>query len=342
MKDSTQKKILLICFLAIPTLLLMVFVVYPAFKLTLISFTDWDGINPDYKFVGLKNYIQVFQRKDIWQSLKNNNLYFMIHLLFIPVEIYLAMLLDRYIKKSEFFKSIVFMPYIINGVAIAYMFSFLYSSEDGVLNGVLALLGSGKVRWLSDPKLVNYSLVAVSLWRFTGVHIILFLAGLQSINKDMLEAALIDGASVFQQFVKIIIPNMKSILSIVLFLNIRGALMVFDIPFVMTSGGPGTSSTTFALHTVKTAFEFSNFGLACAMAIVLIMAIMVISMVQTAVLEPEKLQNKIQGIRNLLSKEDKFLDSSLEKIKNKPQGLKSKEQGGVSIGSGEAEGEITV
>ena len=290
MKDKIQKRILLTCFLAIPTLLLLVFVIYPTVKLITISFTDWDGINPTWNFVGLKNYNQVFQRRDIWQSLKNNNLYFIIHLFFIPIEMYLAMLLDRYIRKSEFFKTIVFMPYIINGVAIAYMFSFLYSSEDGVLNGLLALLLMGKVRWLSDPQIVNYSLVIVSLWRFTGIHIILFLAGLQSINKDMLEAALIDGASVFQQFIKIIIPNMKSILSIILFLNVRGALMVFDIPFVMTSGGPGTSSTTFALHTVKTAFEFSNFGLASAMAIVLIIAIIIISMIQNLVLEPEKIK----------------------------------------------------
>lgn len=290
MKDKIQKRILLTCFLAIPTLLLLVFVIYPTVKLITISFTDWDGINPTWNFVGLKNYNQVFQRRDIWQSLKNNNLYFIIHLFFIPIEMYLAMLLDRYIRKSEFFKTIVFMPYIINGVAIAYMFSFLYSSEDGVLNGLLALLQMGKIRWLSDPKIVNYSLVIVSLWRFTGIHIILFLAGLQSINKDMLEAALIDGASVFQQFIKIIIPNMKSILSIILFLNVRGALMVFDILFVMTSGGPGTSSTTFALHTVKTAFEFSNFGLASAMAIVLIIAIIIISMIQNLVLEPEKIK----------------------------------------------------
>ena len=161
MKDKIRKRILLTCFLAIPTLLLLVFVIYPTVKLITISFTDWDGINPTWNFVGLKNYNQVFQRRDIWQSLKNNNLYFIIHLFFIPIEMYLAMLLDRYIRKSEFFKTIVFMPYIINGVAIAYMFSFLYSSEDGVLNGLLALLQMGKVRWLSDPQIVNYSLVIV-------------------------------------------------------------------------------------------------------------------------------------------------------------------------------------
>lgn len=313
MKDKTQRGMLLICFLVVPTILLFVFVLYPGFKLALISFTDWDGINPSYNYVGLKNYIQVFQRKDIWQSLKNNNLYFMLHLFFIPIEMYLALLLDRYIKRSEFFKTIVFMPYIINGVAIAYMFSFLYSSEDGVLNGLLALGNIGKIRWLSDPRIVNYSLVVVSLWRFTGVHIILFLAGLQSINKDMLEAALIDGASVLQQFIKIIIPNMKSILSIVLFLNVRGALMVFDIPFVMTSGGPGTSSTTFALHTVKTAFEFSNFGLACAMAIVLIAAIIVISAIQGLVLEPEKFKERLDRIKRFFKKEGLKVEKVMEK-----------------------------
>lgn len=294
MTDKTQRRLLLTSFLAIPTLLLIVFVIYPTVKLIYLSFTDWDGISNNMRFIGLKNYFLVFERKDIWNSLKNNNLYFLIHLVFIPIEMYLAVLLDRYVKKSEFFKTVIFMPYIINGVAIAYMFSFLYNSEDGILNAVLALFNISKVRWLSDPALVNYSLVAVSLWRYTSIHIVLFLAGLQSINKDMLEAALIDGASVFQQFIKIIVPNMKSILSIILFLNVRGALMVFDIPFVMTSGGPGNSSMTFALHTVKTAFEFSNFGLACAMAIVLIIAIIIISLVQNIVLEPHKLRKLLK------------------------------------------------
>ena len=164
------------------------------------------------------------------------------------------------------------------------MFSFLYSSEDGVLNAILELMNLGKVGWLSDPKIVNYSLTAVSLWRFTGMPIILFLAGLQSIPKDMLEAATIDGASVWQQFSKIIMPNMKTVTSIVLFLNARGALMVFDIPFVMTSGGPRGSSTTFALNLVKIAFDFENFGLAAAMAIVLIIMILILSKIQDKLL----------------------------------------------------------
>lgn len=282
-----QQTILLVSFLTVPTIMLLSFIILPALKLIYISFTDWNGVSPTYNYIGFKNFTNLFTSKELWTTLRANGVYFVLHLILIPVELYIAFLLDRYIKGSEFFKSIFFMPYIINGVAVAYMFSFLYSSEDGVLNAVLELMNFGKVGWLSDPKIVNYALAGVSLWRFTGMPIVLFLAGLQSIPKDMLEAAIIDGASVWQQFFRIIMPNMKTVISIVLFLNARGALMVFDIPFVMTSGGPRGSSTTFALNLVKIAFDFENFGMAAAMAIVLIIMILLLT----------KLQNKLLGMR---------------------------------------------
>ncbi|MHA4989764.1 carbohydrate ABC transporter permease [Cetobacterium somerae] len=281
---EVQKKLLLITFLFIPTVMLLSFIIYPALKLVYISLTDWNGISESYNFIGFENFKTLFTSKSLWTTLKANSIYFTLHFLLIPVELYIAFLLDRFIKGSEFFKSIFFMPYIINGVAVAYMFSFLYSSEDGVLNAALELMKMSKIGWLSDPEIVNYSLAGVSLWRFTGMPIILFLAGLQSIPKDMLEAAVIDGASVFQQFSKIIMPNMKTVTSIVLFLNARGALMVFDIPFVMTSGGPKESSATFALNLVKIAFEFENFGLAASMAIVLIVMILLLSKLQDRLL----------------------------------------------------------
>lgn len=226
-KEIREKNILLITFLFVPTLILLLFVLYPAFKLFLLSFSEWNGYSSTTTFVGLNNYKNIFlDSPEVWSSLKNNGLYFIAHLLIIPLELYTAVLLDRYIRKSEFFKSIVFLPNIINGVAVAYMFSYLYSSQGGVLNTILNELGLNSIGWLSNPNIVNYSLVAISIWQFTGVHVILFLAGLQSMPKDMLEAAEIDGANIFQQFTKIILPNMKTVLSLILFLNIRGALMV--------------------------------------------------------------------------------------------------------------------
>lgn len=276
-----QKNIVLILFLVIPTILLLAFIIYPTLKLFYLSTVKWDGISPDIKFVGIENYKKIFTSSpEVWISLKNNGIYFIIHLLFIPIEIFIAFLLDKRVKACKFFKTVVFLPYIVNGVAVSYMFAFIYSSQNGVLDAILALFNLGPVPWISDPGLVNYSLVAVSLWRFTSIHIILFLAGLNSIPKDMLEASVVDGANTIQQFFKIIIPNVKTVLEIILFLNVRGALMVFDIPFVMTNGGPGKASSTFTLTTIKTAFQYDQFGKASAMAVILMMMIVIFSTAQ--------------------------------------------------------------
>ncbi len=276
-----QKNILLITFLFIPTILILLFMLYPLGKLITMSFTHWDGVSPTRTFVGLDNFKTVlFDSPEIKSALKNNGVYFVIHLLFIPIELYLAFLLDNRVKCSKLFKTITFLPYVINGVAVACMFSFIYSSQDGVLNGILQFFNMNKVAWLSDPSIVNYSLSAVSLWRFSGIHIILFLAAFQSLPSEMTEASIIDGANNFQQFFHIILPNIRNVIEIVLFLNVRGALMVFDIPYVMTSGGPGNASSTFTLETINAAFKYSDFGKASAMAIVLMIIIMVISLIQ--------------------------------------------------------------
>jgi multiple sugar transport system permease protein len=259
--------------------------VYPLVDLFKLSFTNWDGVSPTKNFVGLSNFKTIFtDSPEVWKSLKNNGLYFVMHLLFIPLELYIAFLLDERVKACKFFKSVTFLPYVINGVAVSCMFSFLYSSQDGVLNSILQFFHMNKVAWLSDPKIVNYSLVGVSLWRFTGVHIILFLAAFQSLPEDMVEASIIDGASSFKQFWYIVLPNIKSVIELVLFLNVRGALMVFDIPYVMTNGGPGTASSTFTLQTVNKAFKYSSFGMASAMAIVLMIMIIVITLGQKKLL----------------------------------------------------------
>lgn len=278
---KTQKKLVLVTFLFIPTILILLFVIYPLIKLIFLSFTDWDGLNPTYNYVGIKNFKKIiFDSPEVWAAFKNNGIYFVGHILFIPIELFLAFLLDNRVKCCKIFKTITFLPYMINGVAVACMFIFLYSSQDGVLNSMLQYFHLNKVGWLSDPSIVNYSLTAVSLWRFSGVHIILFLAAFQSLPQDMTEAAVIDGANSFQQFQKIVLPNIKPVVEIVLFLNVRGALQVFDIPYVMTGGGPNHASETFAVQTINTAFQYNNFGMACAMAVVLMIIIIVISIIQ--------------------------------------------------------------
>lgn len=281
---SSQRK-LLILFMFIPTVTLVWFVLYPMVKLIYISFTNWDGIKSSYDFIGLSNYIRLFGIPDLWNALKNNALYFFIHLLVIPISLYVAFALNFYIKKSGIYKSVFFMPSIINGVAVSYMFSFIFSSQNGFLNAILNVFGLKSVAWLSDPIIVRYSMVMVSLWMHTGMTTMLFLAGMQSLPKDMLESATVDGAGLFTQFVTMIIPNMTTVISLVMFLNARGALMQFEIPFVMTSGGPNGASTTYSLYLINTAFQFSNFGLASAMAITLIIIIAILVLIQNLFLK---------------------------------------------------------
>ena len=283
---ARQRKRFILAALAIPVLLLVCFVVVPAIDLVRMSFTDWDGLSASSNFIKLDNYISMFHNPDLWQSLKNNAVYFCVHLCMIPVELAFAVLLTSKLRAAKFYKTMVFLPYIINGVAIAYAFSYFFSPVNGAFDNLLEMLRLGMLqhRWLSDEKIVNFTLTFVSLWRFSGYHIVLFMAALQSVNQDIMEAATIDGANSWQMFRYIQTPSIALMVDFVLFDNIRGAMQVFDIPFVMTSGGPGYASSTFTLYTINTAFQFSNFGLASTMAVALMVIIILIYIVQNKII----------------------------------------------------------
>ena len=280
--------------LVVPMLLLIGFVVVPALDLIRMSFTDWDGYSPSSNFIAFGNYISMLKNPDLWLSLKNNAVYFVVHLLMIPVELAFAVLLTGKLRAAKFYKTMVFMPYIINGVAISYAFSYFFSPINGAFDAILTGLHLESLiqNWLSDPKIVNFVLSFVSLWRFSGYHVILFMAALQSLPQDVVEAASVDGANPWQLFKYIQVPAIMLMVDFVLFDNIRGALQVFDIPFVMTAGGPGYASSTFTLYTIKTAFTFSNFGLASTMAVAIMIMIVVIYVIQNKIIHGIILRGK--------------------------------------------------
>ena len=280
--------------LLIPVTLLIAFVVFPAIDLFRMSFTDWDGFSADDHLINFEHSISMFLSNDLWLSLRNNAVYFVIHLFMILVELAFAVLLTSKLRAAKFYKTMVFLPYIINGVAISYAFSYFFSPINGAFNGILTALHLESLirNWLSDEKIVNFVLASVSVWRFSGYHVILFMAALQSIPTDILEAARIDGASTGQIFKYIQIPAIMLMVDFVLFDNIRGALQVFDIPFVMTAGGPGYASSTFTLYTIKTAFTFSNFGLAATMAVAIMLMIVIIYVIQNKIIHGLVLRDK--------------------------------------------------
>ncbi len=281
---NAQKNMLVWSFLAIPVLLSLMFIVYPVVDLVRTSFTSWNGASAVRTPVGFANYVQVFTRSPaVWISLRNNALYFVAHLIVIPLQLLVAVVLNnKRIRGRTFFKVVTFMPYIINGVAISYMFSYFFSPVNGALNGLLKSMGMdwAILKWFSDKNVVNFTLVFVSVWRYFGFGVVLYFAALQSIPKDIIEASQIDGANVLHTFRHIIAPSVARITQVLVFLNIRGGLQVFDIPFVMTGGGPNDASSTFTLYTINTAFKFQSYGLASAMAVVLMVMIVSFTFVQ--------------------------------------------------------------
>ncbi len=285
-KLNKKRQRFIVLSLIVPVLLLIGFVVFPAIDLIRMSFTNWDGYSQNSRFIGISNYISMFKNKDLWLSLQNNAIYFLIHLCMILVELGFAVLLNSKLRAAKFYKTMVFMPYIINGVAISYAFSYFFSPINGAFDAILQVLNLDFLsrNWLSDTKVVNYVLSFVSVWRFSGYHVILFMAALQSIPKDIEEAANVDGANAWHLFKYIQVPAIMLMVDFVLFDNIRGALQVFDIPFVMTAGGPGYASSTFTLYTIKTAFTFSNFGLASTMAVAIMIMIVVIYVIQNKII----------------------------------------------------------
>ena len=274
--------------LAIPVILLLMFVVYPSVDLVAMSFTSWDGISPHREFVDVGNYVDMFTKSpDLWLSLRNNFIYLAVHMVMIPIELSIAVMLNTKFKGAGLVKTIAFLPFIINGVGMSYAFYYFFSPVNGAFNDILTSLGlsSWIQSWLSDPKVVNFVLASVSAWRFSGYHIVLFSTGLTSIPTEVMEAARIDGANARQQLWRIQLPSIWLVFSFVMFDCIRGTLQCFDIPFIMTNGGPGYASSTFTLYTIDTAFKYNSFGMAATMAVAIMVIVILVYLFQNVVLK---------------------------------------------------------
>lgn len=276
-----QKFLLLFGFLAIPILLLVVFSFYPAFKLIHLSFVEWNGYDPEMFFVGLDNYIDVFTDDMVLMTLKNSLAYFVVLLFQTALALYLAVVLDGQIRARNFFRTVNFMPYILNGVAVAFMFSYIYNFNDSPINIVLRNLHlDDGIQFFADNYNINFSLAFISMWRFTGFNMVIFLSALQSIPSELYESASLDGANFFQHIRYITIPNIKRMIGLMLFLGFNGCLQVFFEPMVITQGGPGGLSETWVTKTISIAFRFQNFGKASAMGVILLLIIFLVLGIQ--------------------------------------------------------------
>jgi multiple sugar transport system permease protein len=274
-------------FLALPLVLLVVFTYIPVSNMFYYSLTKWNGLSPTKEFVGLDNYVQIFTRPELFRVFVVSIYYLLASILQLALALYFATILSFKAHLRNMFKGILFFPYLINGVAIAFTFLYFFK-PGGTLDATLGFFGleSLSQQWLGNPDVANWALASTSVWRYMGLNFVLFLGAIQAINPSLYEAASIDGANRFQQFRYIILPSIKPIVGLSFILAIAGSLSVFEIPFIMTGGANGT--TTFVIQTIEMAFQFRKVGLASAMAVILLLIVLLVTWVQRRLVPDEE------------------------------------------------------
>lgn len=284
-KFSLQRNLTIVGFLILPLLLLIIFTYVPLFDTVRYSFYRWDGYG-DKVYVGFENYEILMKEPNYFSAFKSSIYYFIGSIVQIIIAMYFATVFFYKLKGKTFFKGVLFFPYLLNGVAIGFVFLYFFKDRGGALNSILQMFGvseSSLPLWLGDVTLVNISLTFVSVWRYMGQNMVMFCGATQSISGDLFEAAEIDGAGRWQQFLYIMLPNMRAIISLNLILAVKGAISVYEIPYIMTKGTGG--SMTFVIKTLATAFTDKKIGLACAMGVVLLVLVMIITVVQKRFIE---------------------------------------------------------
>lgn len=274
-----QKALVMMAFLILPLALLFIFTYLPFAEMFGFSFYNMKYIGAR-KFVGLKNYAKVFSRKDCFSALKLSLYYMLGSVVQLAIALYLATILSFKVKGGDIFKGFMFFPFLINGIAIGFIFKFFYT-RGFVFDTVLQWCGfrlDNLPYWLKDQRINNFSLVGTSVWRYFGQNMVLFIGAIMSVDAELYEAATLDGANKWQQFKYIILPSIKTIVTLNVILSITGSLSAFEPPYVITDGANGTGTYFVVMHQI--AHVQQKVGLASAMAIVLLIIIFIVTLLQ--------------------------------------------------------------
>ncbi len=263
----------------------LLFSAYPIiFSLNLV-FHRWNIISP-MEFVGLENIRYLINDPLFWKSIKNTLWFLFIHIpLQVVVALVLANTLNEKIRGVMFFRASFFLPVVISGVVVTILWKNLYSTETGLLNNILTLAGLRKVPWLTDPTWAMPSIAIMATWKNVGLYTVLFLSGLQGIPRYLYEAAKLEGASKFQQFIHITIPMLNPVLIMVVILSTIGGFNLFIEPYVMTGGGPVNSTLSIVLYIYKQAFSFFKMGYAATIGFALALIIFSVTLIQRQLIE---------------------------------------------------------
>ncbi|SEO63627.1 raffinose/stachyose/melibiose transport system permease protein [Amphibacillus marinus] len=277
----------------LPSLLLyLTFVFFPTIRSIPLSFTNWDGLS-DPRFIGLSNFEQIFTSQRVRNAL-TNTLLLTVSLVILEniVALALALIVDNVFKMKNMFRVAFYLPVLISGIVMGFIWRIIYNYNFGVINQFLERINLDwlKFDWLGDPDLALFSIVIATVWKSSGYFMIIYLAALQGVPQDLYEAARIDGANRIQQFRKITWPLLASSVTVCVILSTINSLKVFDQIAIMTDGGPGFSTETLTYIIFKVAFAEGRPGYGTALALVLFIIIMLITIVQVRVMRKREVQ----------------------------------------------------
>jgi lactose/L-arabinose transport system permease protein len=262
-------------------ILFAIFGLYPMLLSLYLSFTRWKGVGP-IEFAGLVNFGLILKDKVFWQSMTNGVILFF---LYVPVMLFLALVLavilnSGRVKGFRFFRTLIFLPFITNMVAAGFAFRILLEKQNGLLNVLLKYASLSPIPWLEDVWWARISLSLLIIWAWLGYNMVIMLAGLQTIPRDLTEAALIDGASPIQAFFRVIIPLMRPVILFCMITSTIGSFGLFAEVSTLTRGGPVNATMTPLIRIYGVAFGSYQFGYASALAYTFFALIFILTIIQ--------------------------------------------------------------
>lgn len=278
-KIITRDKISTILFLIIPIVFVIIFIYICIIWNIVVSLSDWEGLRPSYNFKDFGQYIKLFTNKIFLTSLWNN---IVLILIFVPgslaMGLFLAILLDQKVRRENVFKLIYLFPFTLSFVVTGFLWRWMYNIRVGVLNTLLESIGLGFLsnKWVQDVDFAMFWVCVVLIWQYSGYMMLIFLAGIRSIPESHIMAAAVDGASSFQTYYRVIIPQLKAPIFTGFVILVVFALKAFDLIFILTGGGPGYATEILPITMYKEVFNKKHFAYGSAIATVLFLLIMII------------------------------------------------------------------
>jgi raffinose/stachyose/melibiose transport system permease protein len=264
-------------------LFLAAFVYYTIGYTFFISFFDWNGVSKTKTFIGINHYVEISKDPIFYGALRNTVIYMIVSILTqMFLGLLIALMLKSQVKFKSLYKVIFFLPTVLSQAVIAYVFRQIYDANGGQLNQFFEAIGvkSLSLEWLSSPHLALYSIIAINIWEFTGFSFILYFAALSVVDKEIYEAARIEGANFIQIITKLIFPLLRSTHYSLIILGVIGSLKTFDLVFLTTGGGPGRASEVLSTYIYKKTILEYNAGYSSALSMIMLVIALALTVIQ--------------------------------------------------------------